>query len=165
MKYVAGIFDSRFEAEQALAELMTAGVERDKISLIMTDETKSKLFNMTDDEGEKTAKGAAAGAAIGGALGALIAGLTAVGSVVIPGAGLLVAGPIVAALSGAGAGAAVGGLSGALIRAGISAAEASRYAEEVREGKVVVLVHPANDNEALATHDIMRLHNALTDAA
>jgi hypothetical protein len=165
MKYVAGIFDSRMEAEQALAELLNAGVERDKISLIMTDQTKGKLFSSTDDEGTRAAKGAAAGAAIGGALGALVAGLTAVGSIVVPGAGLLAAGPIVAALSGAGAGAAVGGLSGALVRAGIAAAEANRYEEEVKAGKAVVIVHPANDNEALTSHDIMRAHHALTEAA
>jgi len=79
MKNVAGIFDNEILADRAVSELLAEGFVKDDISLLMSDQTRNNLFNRTDDEANRTAKGAVAGATIGGALGAILAGLTAAG--------------------------------------------------------------------------------------
>ena len=81
----------------------------------------------TDHE-TKALKGAGTGAAIGGTAGAVLAAITAVGtSLVIPGLGLVIAGPLVAAFAGAGAGGTAGGLIGALVGHGIPEDRAKKY--------------------------------------
>ena len=162
MKDIAGIFDSRIEAERALNELLNRGFSESDISIIMSDKTKTKFFG---DSGHGAAEGGLAGAALGGALGALAAALVAVGTVVIPGAGLVVAGPIVAALSGAGAGATVGGLAGALGGAGFDAAEASKFEDAVKAGKAVLVVQVDNEEESRTAHTVLASYNATTKAA
>jgi len=165
MKTVSGIFDNRITADKAVSELLDEGFVKDDISLIMSDKTRERLFSSTDDEANRVAKGGLSGAAIGGALGALIAGLTMVGGIVVPGAGLLVVGPLVAALSGAGAGATLGGLSGALINAGFAADEANRYENEIKRGKAVVIVHASNPERIAIAQNALRSCGAITEAA
>ena len=150
MKTVAGIFDNQIVADKAVSELLDVGFTKDDISLIMSEQTRSTFFSTTDDETNRTARGATVGATMGVVLGALIAGLTAVGSIAATSGGaLLLSGPIVAILSGAGAGGITGGLAGALVRAGFATNEASRYEEEIKRGKAVVVVHA--DSEELAS--------------
>jgi hypothetical protein len=68
----------------------------------------------------KAAKGAGIGAGVGGFIGAVLAAIAAaITSIALPGFGVLMAGPIAAAVIGAGAGAANGTLVGALIGWGI----------------------------------------------
>lgn len=70
--------------------------------------------------GHKAAEGAGIGGAIGGSLAAIAAAVAAVGTTLtFPGIGLVVAGPMAAAIAGAGIGAVTGGLVGALIGWGI----------------------------------------------
>jgi hypothetical protein len=165
MVNVAGVFDSEKEANAAVSTLLDSGFKKEDLSLIVSDHVKHTVFaSPTDDEGSRTTQGGATGALIGGALGALVAGLTLVGVVVVPGAGLLVAGPLVAVLTGAGAGAAAGGLSGALISAGFAADEAKRYEEEVRHGKAVIVVHTTKEM-APAARTALRESNATIKAA
>jgi len=165
MTNVAGVFDSRKEADAAVAKLLDTGFKKEDLSLIVSDHAHHTLFsNPTDDEGARTIEGGAAGALIGGALGALVAGLTLVGVMVVPGSGLLVVGPLVAALSGAGAGATVGGLSGALISAGFAVDEAKHYEEEIRHDKAVIIVH-TTDEMAQAARVALRSGNATIQGA
>ena len=165
MTYVAGVFDSRKEADAAVSKLLDTGFKKEDLSLIVSDHAHHAIFSApTDDESTRTIEGGAAGALIGGALGALIAGLTLVGVIVVPGSGLLVVGPLVAALSGAGAGAAAGGLSGALISAGFAVDEAKRYEEEIKQGKAVIVVH-TTDEMAQAARVALRSGNATVKAA
>lgn len=165
MANIAGIFDSKKEADAAVTKLLDTGFNKENLSLIVSDNARHTLFPApTDDESKRTIEGGAAGALLGGALGALIAGLTLVGVVVVPGGGLLAVGPLVAALSGAGAGAAVGGLSGALISAGFAVDEAKRYEEEIRHGKAVIVVH-TTDEMVPAARVALRSSNATVKAA
>lgn len=163
MKNIAGIFYDRPHAHKAVSALLERGFTQDDISIIMSDKAKERHFHKTDNT-DDIAKGGAAGAVGGGALGGLIAGLAVVGTITIPGVGLLAAGPIIAVLSGVGAGATVGGLTGALAGAGFAAAEAKRYEDEVRKGNIVLVVHTKTEEELLAAHDAMRQHEALTEA-
>jgi hypothetical protein len=145
MAAIAGVFTDRTEANSAVTQLLGSGFTKDDISLMMSEKSRDQWIKTTDDTGDRAASGGLTGATIGGALGALVAGLTMVGSLAVPGSTLLVAGPVVAALSGAGAGAAAGGLTGALIGAGVDAGEAGKYEKEIEAGRAVVIVH-SNDN-------------------
>jgi hypothetical protein len=165
MKNIAGVFDSKKEADAAVSKLLDTGFSKEHMSLIVSDNEHHTIFPApADDEAVRTVEGAAAGALIGGALGALIAGLTLVGIVVVPGSGLLAVGPIFAALSGAGAGAIAGGLSGALISAGFAVDEAKHYEEEIRHGKAVIIVH-ATDEMVPAARVALRSSHATIKAA
>jgi uncharacterized membrane protein len=164
MSHIAGVFKSQYDANQTLSQLLEEGFNKDNISLIMSDATKGKIFAEVP-ESTSVAQGSTAGALWGGAIGVLIAGLTAVGSITVPGVGLLVAGPIVAILSGAGVGAAVGGVSGALISYGFSVDEANRYEEEIRLGKAVVVVHTTDEDASKVARRILREHDAILKVA
>ena len=165
MTNVAGVFDSTTEANAAVSTLLDSGFKKENISLIVSDNARHIIFSSpTDDESTRATKGGAAGALFGGALGALVASLTLVGVIVVPGSGLLVAGPLVAILSGAGVGAAAGGLSGALISAGFAVDEAKRYEEEVKHGKAVIVVH-TTEKRAASARVALRSGNATIKAA
>jgi hypothetical protein len=114
------LFRDWSDAEGAYKELLERGFTRDQISILMSEDTRAKYAGAKTEIGTKALEGTGAGAAVGGAVGAIVAAVIAVGtSIAIPPLGLVVAGPIVAALAGAGAGGAAGGLLGALIGAGI----------------------------------------------
>src|SRR4029078_12183400 len=81
------------------------------ISVLMSNETRTKEFGI--ESGSKAATGASVGGAVGGTVGAVLAAIAAVGtSIALPGLGLVIAGPLAAALAGLGAWAATGGLVG-----------------------------------------------------
>jgi predicted phage tail protein len=162
---IAGIFDSAPLANEAIASLLTAGLTKDDISLLISDKAKENFSSATKDTGDRTIVDSAIGASTGGVLGALLAGLTTVGAVLIPGAQLLVVGPLVAVLSGVGAGAALGGIAGALSAVGISAAESARYADELKAGKAVVLAHTHNDKQALTARAVLMNEGAQVKVA
>ncbi len=146
MTHIAGVFDSKEEANAAVSKLLNDGFKKEDLSLIVSDNARHTIFaSPTDDQSLRTDKGAVAGALFGGALGALLASLTLVGTIIIPGSGLLVAGPLFVALSGAGAGAIAGSLSGALISAGFAVDDAKRYEEEIRHGKAVIIIHTTQE--------------------
>jgi len=154
-KTVSGVFNNRLEADRAVTALEAAGFSKSDISLIVSDAAHKTIFandkdaEITENSGEKVVKGSLTGATFGGALGALLVGLTAIGGLAIPGINLLIAGPLVAAITGAGAGALTGGLTGALVGAGFDSTEAKQYESDIRAGRAVVVAH-SNDEAKLA---------------
>ncbi len=146
-KLVTGLFKTRVAAEAAVDAIIKRGYTRDDISVLMSDATKSKEFAV--ETRTHAADGAGIGGALGGAVGATLAAILAVGtSIAIPGLGLLVAGPIVAALAGAGAGGATGGIIGALIGAGIPEHRAKVYDAGLRGGGILLGVEAKSDEDA-----------------
>jgi hypothetical protein len=144
---VTGLFKTRAAAEAAVDALMKRGYTREEISVLMSDSTKSKEFAV--DTRTHAADGAGIGGAVGGTIGAVLAAIVAVGtSIAIPGLGLVVAGPIVAALAGAGAGAATGGIVGALIGAGIPEHRARVYDAGIRSGGILLGVEARSADDA-----------------
>jgi hypothetical protein len=125
VNYLTGSFRDRTSAERAYNRLRERGYTDDEINIIMSEDTRNKYFDKVDEDektrfGNKAMEGAGTGSAIGGALGATAGIIAAIGtSLVIPGLGFVVAGPIAAGLAGAGAGGITGGIVGALIGAGI----------------------------------------------
>src|SRR5918993_5431894 len=151
-RMVTGMFRDRESAERAYGSLTSRGYSNDDVNLLMSDETRKKHF--TDDGretelGSKALEGAGTGAAIGGAVGATLAAIAAIGTTLaLPGLGLLIAGPIAAGLAGAGAGGLTGGLIGALVGSGIPEDRAKEYESGVKEGGIVLGVHPRSDEDA-----------------
>jgi len=150
---VTGLFRDRESAERAYSTLAERGYSQDDVNLVMSDETRKKHFSGSDAQstelGSKAAEGAGIGGAIGGTLGAIAAAVAAVGtSIVLPGAGLVVAGPLAAALAGGGAGAATGGLLGALIGSGIPEERVKHYESGINEGGILMGVRPRSSDDA-----------------
>lgn len=149
---LTGMFSDRDSAEGAYKSLRDRGYSNDDINVMMSDETRNKYYGAgaPDSElGSKAAEGATTGGAIGGTLGAIIAGVTAIGTnLFLPGLGLVVWGPLAAALAGAGAGGLTGGLVGALIGAGIPEERAKEYEEGIKNGGTVFGVKPRSNEDA-----------------
>ena len=154
---VTGLFNDRDSAERAYSTIESRGYSRDDVNLMMSDETRNTHFGegTADTElGSKALEGAGTGSAIGGTLGAIIGGIAAIGTnVLLPGLGLVVAGPIAAALVGAGAGGLTGGLIGALIGSGIPEEHAAAYESGVKDGGIFMGVNARNQEDADYFHN------------
>ena len=149
---ITGLFKDKESSERAYRSLRDRGYSDDEINVIMTDETRNKWY-ANDAEpselGTKAAEGAGIGGAIGGTLGAVIGGIAALGTnVIFPGLGLILWGPIAAALAGAGAGGLTGGLVGALVGWGIPEERARIYESGIKEGGAVIGVNPRSADDA-----------------
>lgn len=151
-RMVTGLFKDRESAEQAYGSLSSRGYTKDDVNLVMSDDTRKKYFSddAPDSElGSKALEGAGTGGAIGGVTGAVLGAIAAIGtSVLIPGLGLIIAGPIAAGLAGAGAGSLTGGLIGALVGSGIPEDRAKVYDEGVRGGGILMGVNAREDADA-----------------
>ncbi|MBT2303797.1 hypothetical protein J7E70_25465 [Variovorax paradoxus] len=117
------------------------------------DETRTRHFagetGVKTELGNKAAEGAGIGGAIGGTVGATIAAVAALGTnLVLPGLGLVIAGPLAAAAAGAGAGAASGGLIGALIGWNIPEERVKDYEEGIKKGGILMGLRAKNDEDA-----------------
>ncbi len=149
---LTGMFRDRESTEGAYNALQERGYSKDEINMVMSDETRKKHFTGDVKEteiGTKAAEGAGKGSAIGGAVGAIVGVIAAVGtSLVIPGLGIVIAGPIAAGLAGAGAGGITGGVIGALVGSGVPEERAKLYESGIKNGNIVLGVHPRNDDDA-----------------
>lgn len=141
-RVVSALFQTRDEVHKTLNALASIDIPTEDISVIMNQETfEEEEFSeiagivKLHDESVHAAK-------IGGIAGAVIAGLTALAGMVTGGAGLLAAGPIVAAITG------FGGVLGTLLGAGFTDEQAKVLDQAIREGKILIAVH--NDDHKRA---------------
>lgn len=160
-------FPDQDQADRAITELEEAGFDSEDISIVTLDEKTGKASG-DNEAGKDMVEGAVGGATTGGVIGGL-AGLLA-GAEIIPAlSGLLIGGPIAAALgltgvaaatvSGAVTGAAAGSLVGALTNLGLSEDVAKSYDETIREGGIVLGV-PVSDGEDAEVRRILDSHGA-----
>lgn len=163
-RYVTGLYTTPESATRAYNSLTTEhGYTSDDINVLMSDDTRQKYFGDVTpgtelSGGTKAAEGFGKGSAIGGGIGATLGAIFAIGtSIVVPGLGLVVAGPIAAALAGLGAGGATGGLIGALIGAGIPEERAKVYESGIKSGGIVIGTRARDDKHAA---DLERDFNA-----
>ncbi|MCI0485849.1 MAG: hypothetical protein L0229_04525 [Blastocatellia bacterium] len=150
---VSALFKYRESAEQAYKVLLDLGYSRDEITILMSDEARTRYFPankaLETEFGTKAAEGAGIGGGIGVSVGALAAALLAIGTTVtLPGLGLVVAGPLAAGLAGAGAGGVAGGLIGALIGSRIPEERARLYERGIREGGIWLSVVTRSRSDA-----------------
>jgi uncharacterized membrane protein len=144
MKTVVALFNHLDDAYHAVDALKNEGFTRDDISLVSRDQNNeySRYLSTRDQKSENVGGGAATGAGVGAVLGGIAGFLVSIGALAIPGIGPIVAaGPILATLTGAGMGAAAGGVVGALVGLGIPEEDAGYYAEGVKGGGSLVVVH------------------------
>jgi hypothetical protein len=152
--FLTGTFRDLESAERAYNKLRDRGYSDNEINVIMSEDSLKRYFkdddrNKKTDFGNKAKEGAGTGSAIGGAIGAAAGIVAAIGtSVVIPGLGFVIAGPLAAGLAGAGAGGIAGGIVGALVGAGMPKDRAEKYAKGIKDGHIVVGVNVRNENDA-----------------
>jgi hypothetical protein len=155
--FLTASFSDVESAERAYNKLRERGYHDDEISVIMSEDSMKKHFGDNDKKkdkdksefGNKAAEGAGIGGGIGSVVGAAAGIIVALGtSVVIPGLGIVIAGPLAAGLAGAGAGGLAGGIVGGLIGAGIPEERAERYEKGIKEGHIVIAVQARNDDDA-----------------
>jgi hypothetical protein len=149
---VTGMFRDKDSAERAYSSLRARGYSDNDTHVIMSDDTRKRHFAnevKKTEVGTKAMQGAGAGSAIGGAVGAIAGAVAAIGTtLLIPGLGVVVAGPLAAAVAGAGAGGVTGGLIGTLVGAGIPEARATLYEKGLKEGNIVIGVNAKNAEDA-----------------
>lgn len=138
LEQISGIFNSRRALEDLFGTFNRLGIREDDVSILMSERTRDLHYGISDTT--KLPEGASIGALSGGLLGAVLGGLTVIGNVLLPGIGLLVAGPLVGALAGGAVGSAAGGLIGALIGSGIPEHEAKFFEDALKiEGNILVV--------------------------
>ena len=147
---LTGTYRDDASFNRAYSTLRDRGYTDDDIHVVMSDDAKERynrnVSKVEIDEGSKAMEGAGAGAAIGGTTGGVIGALAGIGgAVILPGIGA-VAGPLAGALAGAGAGGAAGSLLGALVGAGIPEDQAKVYQDDVKDGGIMMGVHPRDDD-------------------
>ncbi|WP_373519507.1 hypothetical protein [Pricia sp.] len=151
------VFHNTETAHAYYDQLVKRGYDKDDITILMSKETKDKYYDGEHEStGGEALKGAGAGSAIGGTVGAIAGAIAAIGtSIVLPGIGLVIAGPLAAAFAGAGIGGAGGALIGALTKAGLSDEKSAEYVDYLEEGKIIISVEPNNeeDRNYLAGHE------------
>lgn len=152
--YVSAVFDTQAEAEHAVSELRSAGINDTAITLIAEREGKHV---QTDGSGAvqdavgKTALGAGLGTAAG------------IAALAIPGVGPLVAAGAIAAaavpaaaLTGAAIGAVAGGMAAVFTEHGVNEDDARYYEDRVSHGGVFVSVDTdGSPIHASAAQDIL----------
>ena len=152
-KYTTELFADRESAERAYNAAIQKGYTDEHISVLMSEDSKKKYFDSVLVEkvpGNDALEGAGVGGAIGAVTGGTLAALAAVGtSLLIPGLGLVIAGPIAAGLAGAGAGGISGGLIGALVGWGIPQDKAKIYENGLKNGGIVLSVDDSRPNAHL----------------
>jgi hypothetical protein len=161
MSTVAGIFQSRADAERAAENLGSAGIKGDRISLLMPGTTDEELAAaVPTTETEQPGMGGALGGTVGAAMGAA-GGMhigAALASLLVPGVGpVLAAGVIGAALLGAG-GAAAGAAAGNAMEEsveGLPHDELYVYEDALRQGHSVVICVAEDETQAEGARNIM----------
>ena len=158
---MTAIFRNSKDAENAYQEVLNRGYKRDDVSVLMSEDTRARHSVTKTELGSKAAEGTGVGAAVGGTVGAIIGAIAAIGtSILLPGLGLIVAGPLAAALVGGGAGSLTGGLMGALIGSGIPKETIQHYETGLREGGIVLGFHPRIAAEVSEVENIWQNYNA-----
>jgi hypothetical protein len=152
MSISTGVFETRADAERAMAQFEAAGINENQISLVMTEDTRNRFFGLK--KSSKADEGVATGASVGGLLGAIAGVVLSAGALAIPGLNIVVTGAIVSGLAGLGAGAVSGGLVGGLIGSGIPEHEAKLYEDQIKGGKVLVAVKTETSEQKKIVDDI-----------
>ena len=141
---VSAVFDSRSEAERAVSELRSAGLNDSAISIIAQHDGENTT---TDGAGAEAATDVVGKTALGAGAGTLLG----IAALAIPGVGPLVAAGAIAAaaipgaaLTGAAIGAAAGGISGLLTDHGVTTEDSTYYEGRINDGGVFVSVDTSN---------------------
>ena len=153
---VTGLFYDRDSAERAFRSIVGRGYGADEINLAMADETRKVFFpedGLVTELGEKAAKeGVDLGNPKGGTLATVTTALSAIGAagalLLLPGVGVVFAGPVAAAIAGAATAGVAGGLIGALQHWGIPSTRMDEYHAGIENGGILMGVKPHSAEDA-----------------
>jgi hypothetical protein len=157
---VTGLFRSRAEAECAFGAASELGYSQADVNLVMTDESRKRWFpanrSVDTELGDKVsgdagqaAQGGRLGGPVGGTVGTLAPVVAAISVLtVLPGLGLVAAGPLAAAAAAAAAVAVAGGLMGALTDWGIPKERIEQYEAGIRDGGILMGLKPRSEDDA-----------------
>lgn len=155
----SAVFDSEAEAQQAVAELRSAGIDDSMLSVIAqrkgTTTARDVDGDITDESHESIARGVLGGGALGAGLGVLALAIPGVGPFIAAGAIAASAVPGAIAL-GAAAGAAAGTVNETLKGHGVAEEDAAYYGEHLGAGGVLVTVCGGGGSESINVRDILR---------
>lgn len=160
---VNAAFSNRDDAQRAYDELIYRGYKPEEINVVISDETHRIHHEEVENDKpvRSTMENAGIGSAVGGTAGAIAGAILAIGStVIIPGLGIAVAGPLLAALTGAGAGGLTGGIVGALHNRGIPEDHAQAFESSIREGGVVISFTPRTVEDRMEIIEAWNGHGA-----
>src|SRR4029079_19557138 len=104
-KMLTGLFRDSESVERAYQAVAQRGYDIGDVNLVMSDDTRRRYFSgdQNTELGSKAAEGSELGGPIGGTIGTIIPVLVAAGGfVAFPGLGLVIAGPVAAAVAGGG---------------------------------------------------------------
>ena len=156
-KTIVGIFDDYSSAEKAAFEIKQNGFKTNDISILAKDSdhfdnsttnSADTSFTNTSQINDNISDGVVTGTVLGGLAGLLIG----VGTVAIPGLGIIAAaGPIVGLLSGA----VTGGVVGGLVDLGVPEDDSIQYESDIKKGKILLSMYCSNENISKVT-DILK---------
>ncbi|WP_425616985.1 hypothetical protein NA78x_000650 [Anatilimnocola sp. NA78] len=160
---IVGAFESRIDAENAIREMKSFGIDESRIGMVLRHANgKEYVDPRPTDSGTKAVEGAAVGVATGAGVGALWA--LGIAANILPAIGPVISGGILAAvLASAAGGAATAGLVGALVGLGISEEDAVYYEGELKSGRTLVTVQAPE--YATDINEIIHRHNGVTTQA
>lgn len=151
--FTTEIFKTQEAAEKAYQDAIDSGYSPQDINIIMSEDSRKRYYDsVLVKEGSKASEGLGVGGATGATVGGVVAAVAAIGtSLVIPGLGLVIAGPLAAGLAGAGAGGIAGGLVGSLIGWGIPEDKAKVFESGIKEGGIVLGVNETQPDSDLSS--------------
>jgi hypothetical protein len=160
MEAVAGIFDSRADAERAIQQIQSLGIPNDRIALLTPEMSKKQVEQeVPTDDTEAPGEGKVLGGVVGGAMG--IGGGASLGmataSLIIPGVGPVIAGGILGAailgVGGTATGMAVGEALDEALMDGLPHDELYVYEQALRRGRSVVIAFADDEETAERVRD------------
>jgi hypothetical protein len=157
---VSAVFDSQEEAQRAVADLRSAGIDDRSLSVIAqkrgTMTTRDADGEITDEEHTNVLRGILGGGALGAGLGVVALAIPGVGPLAALGAIAASAVPEAMAI-GAAVGAAAGTFNEVLLKHGVSEEDARYYGDHMKSGGVLVTVH-ASGSEGERAREILHRH-------
>lgn len=163
MSMVTALFRTRHDAERAYEAAVSQGCDPADINVMMSDDTRARFFSpktevpdpgldakaAEDTSGQTSAPDL--GGPAGGTMGTLAPVLAAAGVfLLLPGLGIIAAGPVAIALTAAGSVGLAGGIIGALTHWGIPADRTEKYEAGVRDGGILLGVKTRSTAETAA---------------
>lgn len=156
---VTSLFKDRASAERAYQAARSLGYESSDINVVLSEETRDSYFErgpdtpLSDKASESTEESThladQLGGPPGGTAGTIAPALAAVGTLMlVPGLGILAAGPVAVALTAAGAVGVTGGLIGALTNWGVPKSRLEQYESGIREGGILFAIEARSQEDA-----------------
>jgi hypothetical protein len=138
-RVLAAVFDTREQAEKAIAELTSAGFPIDSIGAAMRSRPEQEA--LIEHTGAHKTSEPLADIVEGGIFGGVVGALLSFGVLSVPGVGpVIAAGVLASAIAGAGIGAASGGIQAALTHVGFSESQADDLETPFNAGAAIVTV-------------------------